>query len=66
MSIVELLKSVLERAERGDISGIAIATTCPDLCTGSAWNMESATLAELLGSVVIMQARLTQEAQDGP
>ena len=66
MTIVELCRSILERAERGEISGIAIATTHPDLCTGSAWSMEEATLAELLGSVAILNARLIQQAQDGP
>lgn len=65
MTVVELLRSLLERAEREEISGIAVATTAPDLCTGSAWSMEAATLAELLGSVAIMNARLIQQAQDG-
>ena len=64
LPIVALLRQILERAERGEISGIAIATTSPDLCTASAWSMEEATLAELLGSVVIMQARLVQQAQE--
>ena len=66
MTIVELCRSILARAERGEISGIAIATTHPDLCTASAWSMEEATLAELLGSVAILNARLCQQAADEP
>ena len=66
MTIIELCRSILARAEAGEISGIAIATTHPDLCTASAWSMEEATLAELLGSVAILQHRLCHEAADGP
>jgi len=66
MTVVDICRSMLDRAERGEISGIAIATTHPDLCTASAWVMEEATLAELLGSVAILNARLIQQAQDGP
>ena len=66
LTVVELLRQMLERAEGGEISGVAIATTSPTLCTGSAWSMEEATLAELLGSVDILHFRLLHQAQDGP
>lgn len=61
LTIVGGLRAMLERAERGELTGIAIATTHGDLCTGSAWVMDEATLAELLGSVVMMQHRLCRE-----
>ncbi len=64
MTVIETLRHVLDKAERGQITGIAIATTHGDLCTASAWSMEEATLAELLGSVAIMQARLCAQAQE--
>lgn len=64
LSVVELLRRMLERAERGEISGVAMAMTAPDLCTASAWSMESATLAELLGSIAILQHRMLKESED--
>ena len=65
MTVLELLRVVTARAEKGELTGIAIATTHGDLCTASAWSMEEATLAELLGSVAILQNRLCQQADDG-
>ena len=64
--IIDIIEGVLERAKRGDLTGVAIATTHSDLCTASAWAMEEATLAELLGSVAILNARLCQQAADEP
>jgi hypothetical protein len=65
MTVIELLRQVLDRAERGEISGVAIATTSPDLCTASGWSMEEATLAELLGSVDMLHFRLLERMRDG-
>jgi hypothetical protein len=62
MTIVELLESLLERAREGTLTGIAVAACHDDLSTASAWAMEAATLAELLGSVAIMNSRLLGEA----
>jgi hypothetical protein len=62
---VELLRQVLDRAERGELTGVAIATTSPDLCTASAWAMEAATIAELLGSVDMLYFRLLHQMRDG-
>jgi hypothetical protein len=64
MTVVELLRSLLVKAEVGNITGIAVATCHADLCTASAWSMEDATLAELLGSVAILNARLIEQAKD--
>jgi hypothetical protein len=65
-TVVDILKGVLAKAELGQVTGIAIATCHDDLCTASAWCMESATLAELLGSVAMLNARLLQQMQEGP
>jgi hypothetical protein len=65
MTVVEALKHVLTQAEGGEITGIAIATCHSDLSTASAWSMEAATLAEMLGSVAILNARLIQQMADG-
>lgn len=66
MTVVDVLRDLLRRAEGGEITGIAVATCHSDLCTASAWSMDAATLAELLGSVAILNSRLLQQAADGP
>lgn len=66
LSVIDLIKSILAKAENGDITGIAIATTHAKLAWVVAWSMEDATLCELLGSVAILNARLIQQAADGP
>ena len=65
MTVLELLRVVMALAEKGELTGIAIATTHGDLCTVSAWSRGEATSAELLGSVAILQNRLCQQADDG-
>lgn len=64
ITVVELLEKVLVRARAGEITGIAIATTHATLYTGSAWAIEHATLAELLGSIAILNARLLDDRQN--
>lgn len=66
MTVVEVLEMLLERARSGEFSGIAVATTTPDLCTGSVWSLEEATISELLGSVAILNSRMLMQAHDGP
>jgi len=63
-TVVDILRGVLAKAEAGEITGVAIATCHADLCTASAWSMEAATLAELLGSVAILNARLLDQRRD--
>jgi hypothetical protein len=63
LTVVELLEQTLERARGGNITGIAIATCHADLCTASCWSMEAATLAELLGSLAILNQRLCGQAE---
>lgn len=63
--IVDLLTRLLAKAEKGEIIGIAVATVTPDLCTGSSYKLGDSTLAELLGSVTLLQWRM-MEAADQP
>ena len=61
-TVVEVLRYVLAKAERGEITGVAVATVHGDLCSASAWSMEEATLCELLGSVDLLHFRLLHQA----
>lgn len=60
--VIGALRTVLEQAERGEVTGVAIATTSPDLGTGSAYQLGEATLSELLGSVELLKHRMLQNS----
>lgn len=64
-TIEALLEETLKMVRRGEITGIAISVCYSDLCTGQAYKMDEASLAELLGCVTIMQARLVAKALAG-
>lgn len=57
-TIVKLLRDMLERAERGDIIAIAVATILPDLSTGSAYKLGDASLCEVVGAVELLKHRV--------
>lgn len=56
--VIGALRTVLEQAERGEVTGVAIATTSPDLGTGSAYKLGEATLSELIGAVELLKYRM--------
>jgi hypothetical protein len=57
-AVISALRQVLEQAERGEVTAVAIATTSPDLDTGSAYKLGDATLSELLGSIELLKWRM--------
>lgn len=61
-AVIGALRQVLEQAERGEVTSIAIATTSPDLSTGSAYKLGDATLSELLGSIELLKWRMLQNS----
>lgn len=63
--VVQTLRHVLELAEGGDISSVAIATVAPDLSTGSAFTLGDGTLSELLGSILLLQHRIMTKSDTG-
>lgn len=60
--VVDTLRYVLEQAERGEITAVAIATCAPDLSTGSAYKLGDGTLSELLGSIELLKWRMLQNS----
>lgn len=64
--VIETIKRVLEAAEAGKISSVAIATVAPDLSTGSTFTLGDGTLAELLGSIDLTKHRIMRQSEDGP
>lgn len=58
-SVIELLEKILADAKAGKITAVALATTTPAGGTGTAWTGD-AWVSHLLGSVAMLQHRLTQ------
>jgi len=55
--IIEVLRGMLESAQRGEFIGIAIATASrKDIAT--VWALDGASSAEMIGAVAVLQYRL--------
>lgn len=59
--VVKIIEDLLERAKKGEIVAVAIATIMPDLSTGSAYTLGDSTIAELLGAISIMNYRIISQ-----
>jgi hypothetical protein len=64
--VVILLQTMLERANRGEITAIAVATCGPSLTTGYAYTLGDGTLAELVGLIAMLQHRVIYAGRAGP
>lgn len=59
--IVEYLETLLEQAQAGALSSIAVAKVYRDGTTGSGWS-ELPSLATMIGAVTILQSKLVDGA----
>lgn len=64
-TVVGVLRQLLAQAENGEFVAVAVATVETGLTTGCAYSLGAGTVAELLGSVVLLQHRLVTNAKTG-
>lgn len=56
--VVALLESMLDKARRGEIRGVAVAVSCDAKYTGSAYDLGDGTISDLYLAMGRMQRRL--------
>lgn len=57
-SVVELLRKALAMAERGEITGVAIAAIAGNGFSPTRANRGTASIGELIGTVAVLQAEM--------
>ena len=62
-SVVRLLREVLDRAEQGEVIGVAIATSCSQLCDGSCYEIGEGSIAALNLAIDRLKVRLLKEGE---